>query len=141
MLPNRHQNFKNWFRNSWDNWRQSCHPQHQNYFFCLWGIVKCQFLNDGCHLWPQISKSIFKILVPIMLQISWSLQNSKKQSGSNIVGHPVIITSTSLLYVWLKDMILFEYLNLKCVSFIAMNRTPWCDDEMGTDELTVGNDI
>ena len=47
----------------------------------------------------------------------------------------------NFIIIWLKDMILFEYLNLKCVSFIAMNRTPWCDDEMGTDELTVGNDI
>ena len=26
LLHDRHKNFENWFRNSWDNWWQSCHP-------------------------------------------------------------------------------------------------------------------
>ena len=32
LLQDRHKNFENWFRNSWDNWGQSWHLQHRNYF-------------------------------------------------------------------------------------------------------------
>ena len=33
LLHDSHKNFENWFRNSWDNWGQSWHLWHQNYFF------------------------------------------------------------------------------------------------------------
>ena len=32
LLHYSHKNFENWFRNSWDNWGQSWHLQHRNYF-------------------------------------------------------------------------------------------------------------
>ena len=76
-------------------------------FFCLIVILKCQFLNDGCQLWPQISK-LFLNQFSKFLWLSCSKfpgllkkgqkflcicyrtrENDKKQSGANIVGHPV----------------------------------------------------
>ena len=76
-------------------------------FFCLIVMVKCQFLNDGCQLWPHISK-LFQNQFSKFLCLSWSKfpgllkkgqkflcmcsrtrENDKKQSGSNIVGNLV----------------------------------------------------
>ena len=76
-------------------------------FFCLIVILKCQFLNDGCQLWPQISKlflnqfskflwlsySKFQGLLKngqkFLCTCSITRDNNKKQRRVNIVGHPV----------------------------------------------------
>ena len=42
LLHDRHKNFEIRFRNSWDNWDQSCHLQHGNYFSAS---VKYQNVN------------------------------------------------------------------------------------------------
>ena len=35
LLSDRHQNFENWFTNSWDNWRQRWHPSFRNWHFTI----------------------------------------------------------------------------------------------------------
>ena len=35
LLSDRHQNFKNWFRNSWDNWRQRWHLSFRSWHFTI----------------------------------------------------------------------------------------------------------
>ena len=60
-------------------------PVTPKLFFGLCVIAKCQFLNDGCQLWPQLSK-LFQNQFSKFL---WLSENDKKQSGANIVGHPV----------------------------------------------------
>ena len=76
-------------------------------FFLLFVIAKCQFLNDGCQLWPQISKlflnqfskflwlscskfpGLLKKGQKFLCMCSRTRENDKKQSGTSIVGHPV----------------------------------------------------
>ena len=54
LLHDRHRNFENRFRNSWDNWGQSWQLSIEIYIFML-----------SCQHWSAISESTFKILVPI----------------------------------------------------------------------------
>ena len=69
LLHNRHKNFENRFRNSWDNWGQSWQPLFRNLHFAIQRgrkIISMIKVATLISIISAISKSIFKILVPIM---------------------------------------------------------------------------
>ena len=69
LLHDRHQNFENRFRNSWDNWGQSWQPLFRNLHFAIQRgrkIISMIKVATLISIISAISKSIFKILVPIM---------------------------------------------------------------------------
>ena len=68
-LHDRHKNFENWFKNSWDNWGQSWHPSFRNWHFAITKSKKNNLVLQVPTLTSiisAISESIFKILVAIM---------------------------------------------------------------------------
>ena len=108
LLHNSHKNFENWFWNSWDNWGQSWHLSLENWHFAITQSKKIILVSQVPTLTSiisAISESIFKFLwllcskFPGLLNkdqkflytCSRTRENDKKQSGSNIVGHPVYI--------------------------------------------------
>ena len=56
LLQDRHKNFENWFRNSWDNWGQSWHPSFRNWHFAITKSIKKTIWCYRCQLWPQLSQ-------------------------------------------------------------------------------------
>ena len=47
LLQDRHKNFENWFRNSWDNWGQSWQPSFRNWHFAITQRQKNNFYVKG----------------------------------------------------------------------------------------------
>ena len=59
IIHNRHKNFENWFRNSWDNWCQSCHPSFQKLIFAITQRQKDSFYLKGCIFDPNYFSCIW----------------------------------------------------------------------------------
>ena len=47
LLQDRHKNFENWFRDSWDNWGQSWQPSFRNWHFAITQRQKNNFYAKG----------------------------------------------------------------------------------------------
>ena len=90
-------------------------PTTPKLFFCVWVIVKYQFLNDGCHLWHQLyqlfvnqfskfwclSDSKFpEFFILFLLLYFGRIEDdkiAKNKSGANIVGHPIFFSYLCML--------------------------------------------